>query len=188
MAYQVPTQLPDSLAAGTTWTWRRRLVDFVGTDGWTVVAHAVGAETRLDIPGTSGAEGWTFEAPAEDTAAIVPGRYRVTLVATRGAERRQVEVVETTITADPIAGEPGAGLSYDERMIRAIEAELERRLTGQAVASYSVGGRSLQYESMEVLQRQLAAHKAAVRTARGIRPAPVLIAFGGRTLGAEPGW
>jgi hypothetical protein len=178
MAYQVPTSLPATLVVGATWTWSRRFADFSAAEGWALVAQAVGPTTRLAVTGTASGVDWAFNAPAADTASQTPGLYRVTIVGTNGAEVRVIESGDTRITADPINATPGDGLTFDEKMVRAIEAELERRLTNQAVASYSIAGRSLTYEPLAELRRQLAQHRSAVRRVSGVQQPAMLVTFG----------
>lgn len=165
MTYQVPTtQMPSTLIAGDTWSWRvPALADypaaswtlsyaFAGPDapnvstGWTIAAESAGT--------------WLVTVPAATTAPYDAGRYQWVMYVTNGTERHQVASGWVTFGAN-VAQLTGDQRTHAQKMLELCEAALEGRILTQE-ESYAIGARSMSKTPLAELQRLRGTWAAAV--------------------------
>ncbi len=82
----VPTEEPLSVVAGDTVTWRRSLIDFPASAGWSLTYYMLGP-SPLSISSTADGDDHVIYAPPATTAAWPPGTYTWNAYATLGGDR-----------------------------------------------------------------------------------------------------
>lgn len=174
---------PREITAGDLWAWRRDdlAADYPPAD-YTLKYFGVSraaSPITFDLVAQASQGGYLVSVPSATTAAIAAGEYDWTAVIVRNADNARVEVDEGrwTIEADPIAGADPR--SYQERLLDAIEAVLEGKVT-KDVSSYSIEGRQLVKipipELMEIrdkMRRELAAEERRRSGAGRLKTHPV---------------
>lgn len=186
MAPQVPYGIPSTLIPGLTWQWTQQYGDFPPSDGWTLQYKFTGP-TSFTVNATprTATEDYAITVDAATTAAKGAGLYRYLVVATLAgvswpAEEGTIEVLPTPFPTD------GADArTYPEKMVAAIQAELQARVTGDGsghdAISIAAGSssRSLSKIPTEKLEAMLARFTVAVQRERngGVLP-PYEVTFG----------
>lgn len=188
MAPTIPTCEPETLRAGTTWTWTRQFSDYPIADGWALSYAIRGASVLTWSPTwvTDDGSTWTVLIPAASTAALAAGAYDWAAYVTSGANKYVAASGVLRVLPDLETASAGDRQAHAEKMVALIEAELERRLTGVAsggtggIESYSIGGRAVTRMSAAELRQLLGQYRAelkALRRASEGWPAPTRIQF-----------
>lgn len=174
IAAPVPTQEPDRLTAGDTWTWSRAFPDYPATDF--TLSYAIRGVSRLDWDASwvvESGNGYVVTIPAASTADLEAGTYRWAAYVTDGSSNRYT-AGQGVFTVDPDLSEFAAGdaQTHNEKMLALVEAALEERLTGVAaggrgsVESYAVEGRQVSLIPTEQLTVLLNKYRRAVARER----------------------
>lgn len=159
---------PIVLVVGDTWTWSKSLANYPPSEGW-VLGYAIRgasalANTKVSVVVDGGSYVVTI-LPA-DTAKLVPGSYRwQSFVDKAGTgEHYTVETGVFTVVPSLSQAQAGDATTHAERMLGALEREIEARLTGNGSAheSYAINGRSIAKIPMEKLIRLRAIYQAKV--------------------------
>ena len=117
---------------------------------WALSYRIAGPAAPVTLTSTSAGTGWTTTLPMAASNKLLAGRYAWQAFATDGAGNRATVgvgqlVVETDLAR---AGTGFDGRSRAQRIVDAIEAELEARATGGGlVVEYTIGGRNLKKET-----------------------------------------
>lgn len=174
----------EKLVAGDTLDFNVAVPDYPASAGWTLkyrLAARDAAGTAVTLTATTNADGETYDvqaAPAT-TAAWVPGYYTWSRwVEKSGARQTLDESGQLEIKADPSALAAGTDTRSTARKalddLKAAYATFNT--TGGRVTAYTIGGRSMSFESsseilkaMNFWQRQVNNEEAADRLAVGAK-------------------
>ncbi len=146
--------IPKSLRAGSTWTWREdSLVDPYGdaiqsTDSWALTYYIrtnVSGNQGLTVVGSTYGTGWQFDVAASNTD-LTEGDYFWQAVASKGALKYDVGSGSLQILLNLVyTGNPQKiqAKSQVEQDLDTVEAAIRTLLSDGVVKEYSIGGRSL---------------------------------------------
>ena len=172
-------RIPTTLIAGDSATW----VDlaFKDASGYPVSApdyalsYALrGPGTALDLTGTASGNGWSFtltpaQSAALNTQAAVATWYWQAVATKTGVRLTAGDgtmVVKPNLVA--LNSVPFDGSSQAEKILTAIENEVQARITGGATVEYTIGTRSLKKEPMaELIKLRQTYRNIVARERRG---------------------
>ncbi len=112
------------------------------SDGWALSFRLVGASGAYTFDASTDGDGFSVAVDAATTAGWAPGFYAWTAYVTKAGERHIVGSGHMEIAPDPASASPSDARSHVKRLLDAIEAVLEGRVT-KDVESYSIEGRQL---------------------------------------------
>ncbi len=145
------------------------------TDGWTLSFRLVGIAGTYSFDATADGDGFSVNVDASTTASWAPGFYSWTAYVTKSGERHIVGSGHMEILPNPVSASASDARSHVKRLLDAIEAVLEGRVT-KDVESYTIGGRQLTRIPIPELLRLRDKYKAeyrrelqAERLAKGLR-------------------
>jgi hypothetical protein len=165
MAYDVPTSVPTELTVGDTWTWTVPAGSFPAGEGWGRSFRFLGSGLAFEVPALAVGDGFQASYAMASTANVDPGTYQVVEIADNGTSRHTVARATVVVHPDPDVVDDGSHRAHDEKMLAAIEAVLEGRVT-EDMESYSILGRSLQRIPFRELMQYRAIYAQKVRRAR----------------------
>lgn len=182
MAPTTPTGAPSTAVAGDSWRWRiADLADYPQAEGWSLKYRILG-KSRLstDVSPTFQSSGddaqhWLVTIPLADTAALLPGRYRLIarMVGSGAYAGREETVADSVLTVQPDPRTAAAGelQTHAEKLLALVESEIEARLTGTGSAheGYTIEGRAITKIPLTELTRLRAKYASAVRQERSGR-------------------
>ena len=180
MAQEI-TNLPDQFAAGTTVSYRRRLVDFPASLGWTLRLHLAGASV---LTGTAVADGDDFVVTIEasDTEGdFAAGLYKwVERVSGAGGEVYEVGRGTVTVLSNLAEATEGSEQEWIERAIAMLRAHIEGRLPA-GMESYQIAGRAVAKMPIKEAMSLLASLESRLAGLKnpGSFTRPVLVSFTG---------
>ena len=188
MAPPIPDEVPLVFTAGVTVKFRRAFNDYPPSDGWTYKIYFNGATDVFNaaaVVDPQDSSAWLVTINPTDSE-VDPGLYRYVERATSSGGSEVYDVGEGVVQIEPdLATAPaGATLTFAERTLAAIEAEIATRVVAD-VEDYSVqasalgGGRSVKKIPMLELQK-LRGHYASMvwrQKNPGKIGAPVLVDF-----------
>ncbi len=146
--------IPKSLRAGSTWTWREdSLVDPYGdaiqsTDSWALTYYIrsnIAGNQGLTVVGSTYGTGWQFDVAASSTD-LTEGDYFWQAVASKGALKYDVGSGSLQVLINLVyTGHPHKiqAKSQVEQDLDSVEAAIRTLLEDGVVKEYSIGGRSL---------------------------------------------
>jgi hypothetical protein len=188
VAPTIPDGVPVAFTAGVTVKFHRSFNDFPPADGWTYKIYFNGATDIFSAAGVVDPQdpsAWLVAISPTDSA-VGPGLYRYVerVSSSGGAEVYDVGEGVVQIEPDLATAPAGATLSFAERTLAAIEAEIASRIAGD-VEEYSVqasslgGGRSVKKIPMVDLQKLRGHYGSMVWRQKnpGKIGAPVLVDF-----------
>jgi len=188
--------IPKSLRAGSTWTWREdSLVDPYGdaiqsTDSWALTYYIrsnIAGNQGITIVGSTYGTGWQFDVAASSTD-LTAGDYFWQAVASKGALKYDVGSGSLEVLIDLVytgTAQKIQAKSQVEQDLDTVEAAIRTLLSDGVVKEYSIGGRSLKkYELADLtalrsqLKYQLNLEKKAelIRNGQG-NPHQMLVRF-----------
>ena len=186
--------IPKSLRAGSTWTWREdSLVDPYGdaiqsTDSWVLTFYIrTNNASGVTVVGSTYGTGWQFDVSASSTG-IAAGDYFWQAEATKGALKYDVGSGSLQVLINLVyTGHPHKiqAKSQVEQDLDSVEAAIRTLLEDGVVKEYSIGGRSLKkYDLADLtalrsqLKYQLKLEKKAelIRNGQG-NPHQMLVRF-----------
>lgn len=172
----IPTTEPTRATAGDTWRWNRSVSGYSPADGW-VLTYAFRGKSTLDLTGAANVDntGWELTADATKTAVMQPGVHRWKAFVTKAGERYTVDEGVTTVDANFALAAAGALQTHAERMLAAIEAKMEGRLTSD-MEEYVIAGRQLKRIPFEQLPALRSRYAAEVRRQRNGGRTPQTVA------------
>jgi len=170
--------VPSRLVAGDLWQWRADGLATAypaDTFGLSYVLAPKAGGTPTTAPAVADANGWGVTVAAATTATLAAGTYAWTLFATRTSDGARQTVCAGALEVAPDPAGAGDTRTAARKMLDAINAVLEGRIT-KNVESYSIEGRSLTRVPFEVLRNTRARLMREVQAedalARGRRPGP----------------
>ena len=150
--------IPGFATAGDTISW----VDAVASDlqgnwyapGEYSLAYSLRGAVALDVQAVAADGGWqTTITPAQSATLTAGTYYWAAYVEDANGNRFTVGKGQIVIQVDLVSQTgPYDGRSTARQIIDAIDAEILARQTGGFAAEYSIAGRSLRKESLQVLQ------------------------------------
>ena len=188
--------IPKSLRAGSTWTWREdSSVDPYGdaiqsTDSWALTYYIrsnIAGNQGITVVGSTYGTGWQFDVAASSTD-LTAGDYFWQAVASKGALKYDVGSGSLEVLIDLVyTGQANKiqAKSQVEQDLDTVEAAIRTLLSDGAVKEYSIGGRSLKkYDLADLtalrsqLKYQLSLEKKAelIRNGQG-NPHQMLVRF-----------
>jgi hypothetical protein len=153
--------------------------EFLGSDGWAATLRLIGGGTTIPVTGAFITGVWRFAIAPSDSATLIPGEYVAALAFERSAERQTVAGPTLIVLADPAAaGTASLDLRGSaQRRLDALQAAYTRYCeTGELMSSYSIGGRTVTFQSPAELIRMI---DHAKREAAGERVAQGLVSGSG---------
>ena len=173
--------LPDQFAAGTTVCYRRRLVDYPASDGWTLQVYLAGASV---LPVTAVADGDDFLVtidPDDTGIDFVAGHYKwVERVSNASGEVYEVGRGTVTVLPNLAAATDGSEQEWIERAIAMLRAHIEGRLPA-GMESYQIAGRVVAKMPIKEAVSLLSALESRLAGLQnpGFVTRPVLVSFTG---------
>lgn len=158
MAPTTPYGEPTEVVAGDSWLWTARYGDYPSSEGWTLsyTFRGVGALDTDTSECTVASDLWTVNVPASRTADLGAGTYRwaayMTGSGSYSGRRHQVATGVVTVIANAALAAEGDLQTSDERILAAIEAALEGRITDD-VQMTQINGRLITNIPIMELQR-----------------------------------
>lgn len=169
----VPLNIPRQITPGDTLTWRDSFTDFLPPEY--TLSWAIRGEVALSTTAIAVGDEFETTISKEQSATLPSGTYyfQAYLTASSG-DRITIGSGQITVAANL---ETAAG-SYDgsssaQKMLIAVEAAIQARLTGGAVDSYEIRGRSLArtpLPDLVKLRDQLKIEVARQQAAAGLMP------------------
>lgn len=151
---------PTSITAGLSLKCDVIADDFPAPD-WVLTAILRGPASIDLVAGASGT-GHAFSETAATTGTWAPGLYAVSVRATSGDDVHEIEVGQTTITADLVSLNDGHDpRGHAQRTLDAVEAVIEGRATKDQ-QSYTINGRTLVRTAIADLLTLRSTYKAEV--------------------------
>lgn len=153
MTYQAPSSEPALLRAGDTWAWTRQFADYPVSEGWTLsyAIQGVSAVTWDAAWVTDDGSTFTVTIPAATTEALASGRYTWAAFVTLAGARYTAAEGAFWVEPDLATAVAGSQQAHAEKMVAAIQTELENRLNPTSVSAgrgtvekYTVHGRSIE--------------------------------------------
>lgn len=169
---RIQTSWPTFLTAGTTCKVDRRFPRYNNTQ-WTLSIYIVGAVCGT-ISGepeiTPDADSQLFHIVLQptDTAALNPSGgaslaytlvERLTSIGVSPAEVFDVGTFPVMVSPNVATAQPGDFVSPEEKLLNQLQATLAARMTGNAVESYSIAGRSITKISTKELRDMISGYK-----------------------------
>lgn len=170
--------MPAFLVAGTTWQWTERLRDVATNEafdpgGGATVAFHLNGKTSLQFAASDNGDGqWLFSlgpstAPGTDDI-VADGGYRWFKLGTLSSKVYALGSGVIDVLGFPDTDNGKDNRTHAEKMLAAIEAELEARVpgTGAAVNSFSIGTRQFENVPLPELMTLRAKYAAEVAMQR----------------------
>lgn len=139
------TSPPNPLTAGTTSVFRSPSEEYPASEGFTRAIYFRG-KSVLSVTASSDADGFFYTLTMAATAALLPGDYRWSELALRGAapvgqapdlrEAYPIGSGSLVVARNLVTAAAGDAQSTDEKELAAIDAEILRRATGGMLAAY----------------------------------------------------
>lgn len=180
MAYTIPSQEPNSVVAGDTWTWKKSLPDYSPADGWALTYYFnANGQTPQSAVGTTSGLDFLVTVSATTSAAFASTEWYWIAKVSKGSEVYTVDKGRFTVAPNPatFTGDPR---SLVKRTLDAIQAAILGTASKDEL-SISVDGMALSYRSMDELARLEIRYQdrynrelAAERAARGLSDGSVI--------------
>lgn len=164
----VPTDHPESLAAGDTLKFERFLADYSSDDGWSLTYFVRGRDTgmALSYTGTPYQGGWRFAVGKDVTVGWTTGQYRYEAYVYKAGERHKVDFGRFEITPDFQLGVGGLDIrTTNEKILDAIIATIQGTASS-AEQQMSIGNKSISRFSPMELEDLRARYEYYVRRER----------------------
>ncbi len=173
--------IPDQFAAGTTVCYRRRLVDYPASAGWTLRLHLAGASVLAKSAAADGDDYVVSIAAADTAGGFVPGFYKwVERVSGVGGEVYEVAKGSVTVLPNLAEATEGSEQEWIERAVTALRAHIEGRLPA-GMESYQIAGRVVAKMPVKEAVGLLATFESRLASLKnpGSFTRPVLVSFTG---------
>lgn len=166
MAHTIPVGEPTQVRAGDNWTWTKSFGDYPVSEGW-ALSYEIRGVDRLDWDSsyvTDDGNVFTIDIPSSVTAELTAGRYVWAAFVTLSGDRYTAVDGVFDVLSDLAQSAQGDEQTHAEKMVAAIEDEIEARITGagHARSGYQINGRQLQLIPTEELTRLLGLYKSQV--------------------------
>jgi len=163
---QTFTAMPESFAAGHSFTLTKSFPDHTGAGGWTITLFFAGASVGSVQGNDVGGGQWSWDVVKGETVTFPPGTYRWDL---RGVKSASEEVVLasglTTITRNLSTAAAGDAQSWEEKTLALVETAIADIVAGK-IQSYTIAGRGAERLGLEDLKKLRGELAEAVRYQR----------------------
>ncbi len=130
LVMQTLTRFPESFAAGTTVKYTRSLSDYPANDGWTMTVHLRGDDNTANATVTPSGADYVVEFMSATTAGLVSGQYQWAEIVTKsGVGTVQADHGNVFVEPNFATAGPGGLRTHEERVLAALRAKLEGRIT-----------------------------------------------------------
>ena len=170
--------LPDSIAAGTTCSYRKSFADYPASAGWGFTLYLAGASVTAIPAAVDGDDFVVTLASGDLTSDFLPGLYKWAERVNLAGAVYEVASGVVNILPDLSQATDGSAQQWLERAIAALKAHIEGRLPS-GMESYQIAGRLVSkipiIEAVKLLtsfEAQLAAEEDPSRVSR-----PLLVRF-----------
>jgi hypothetical protein len=158
--------MQEQITAGFTLDFVTATPDYPASAGWTLkhrlMPHTVGI-TPIDLSATATGDDHRTTATAATTATWTAGIYAWVSWAEKGTEKQPVDAGEITVKANPLTATSYDTRSTAQKALADAEAALANfQATGGRVKSYSIGGRSMEFDDAAGLLRLVSYWKKEV--------------------------
>lgn len=183
--------VPASIYAGDTVKFNIPVTpDYSSAASWVgtfVLKHNTGNDSITATGVADGAGGWNFTLTAAQTANLHIDTHWYQLYVTKAAERYTLEQGQVRILGNIAVGTNYDGRSQAQIDLEAVQAAMRTKISGGAVAEYTIGNRSLKSMPMtdlialeNKLKADVAKEARAERIAKGLNSGrAVYVRFGG---------
>lgn len=149
----IPETEPAIITQGVTHKWRKRLADYPASE-WTLNYAFRGAGAGVNLTGVADGDSRIITMSAAQSAALTVGRYDWQARMTNGTDIYQVAEGVSDVAKGLAA--LSSGTDYDgrtqlEQDLDAVRGALRAKISGGAVAEYTIGTRSLRNYGIEEL-------------------------------------
>lgn len=155
----VPTQEPETLTTGDTWTWSKSLADYPATAGWSLSYVFANADYRFDLSTAASGPDHVVSVAYTATSAHRPGVYAWQAYVTHAGDGKRFTVGRgnTTISAglSTIAGASDQRTQAEIALEAALAAYANYAATNGKVAEYEIDGRRMKFRSPDELRKQV---------------------------------
>ena len=169
--------LPTTFTAGDAFSATVANTSYPAGAGWSAQLVLIGP-TRQTITGTASGDDFAFAANSATTASWSAGSYTARILYTLAGARTTVESGAIQVLPDPAAGGTNARslMGTWARILADLEAAYETHIASgrSVVGSYTIGGRSMSYQTTAELvraidnaRREVAREEAAAKLLRG---------------------
>lgn len=136
------TDIPPTITAGDSLTWRKTLEDFPASSGWALSYILLNAAGKIEISAGADGSDHLVELSASATSAYPPGRYGYTAFVTLSGDRFSVASGGVEVLPDLAQLANYDPRTFAERSLDAIEAVLSGKASKDQL-TYSLNGMSL---------------------------------------------
>ena len=149
-------KIPAIITQGDSVTWQDasaadNLGNPITAPSWSLTWYIAG-ESTLNVTSTQSGTGWQTSLSAAQTAALKAGEYYWQALAVNGSQRVTLGTGRLTIAPSIATATAGFdGRSQTEQDLAAVQAAIRARISGGAVAEYTIGSRRLRNEPMSEL-------------------------------------
>ena len=166
MAPVIPTSYPSSFGLGTTLKVLRSHSDFPASDGWTLTLVVNGPTSKSWTAIADNDAYLVTISSADSTQFLQAGKYYWKEYVSKAGERYEVASDVFDVTPDYSGLTANGAKTENERILEAITAKIEGRITSDA-ESYSIAGRSISKIPMADLMKYRAIYAQKVAQERG---------------------
>jgi len=140
------TNIPPTLMAGDSATWRASLPDYPASAGWSLSYVLINAAGKLTIASTADGDDHLVSLESATTAAYPPGRYGYTALVSLSGDRIAVGSGSIEILPDVASLDSLDSRTFAEKTLDALEAvisgkaskdQLQYALNGMSLARYT---------------------------------------------------
>ena len=179
MAPTTATNLPATVTAGDSFAVSFTDSRYPTADGWAPSLTLINAAGRITVVGAVVDAAYSISADAATTAAWAPGRYRLAISLTLGANRATVAAQDVEILPDPAGAALFDPRTFARKTLDALEAWIESK--DMAVASYRIADREMRHipigELLELRSRLQAEARREDAAASGRRMTKLQVRF-----------
>lgn len=178
MAYETPTQEPESVTAGDLVTWLIALPDYPAST-WTLSYRLINSAGKIDITAGASGDSHLVSVAAATSAGWTAGTYTWTKFVTSGLQRHTLASGSIIVGRNLAAEAAGYDTrSHAKKMLDAIEAALISMSSGErlAVVEAELATRRLKYDLQGLMKLRdmyraaVNAELAAERINQGLQP------------------
>lgn len=156
---------PASIYAGDSLLWRHVARDVSPAEA-TLVVRVYSASYSVEVLGVADGDGWLISVAPSETKRMGSGLLKWVARATlTNGNVHTVGDGAVQSQASPALGGGGDTLSHAGRLVKSLEAQLEK-LAASAVTEYGVGERNAKYRDMDKVQAALNAARARLAAER----------------------
>ncbi len=140
------TREPVQITAGDTISFTKTLANYPASQGWSLKYVLNGGSGPITFTSTASVNDHVISVDATTTALWLPADYEFTGFAEKGSERHAIYIARLTVESDVEAQDPGDTRTHAQKMVEALEAQLEKMAQDDIIDS-SVEGTQIRREA-----------------------------------------